>query len=138
MCTYVGVKGHLEVIWGYCSNMLKMLLCLHNLIDFDETWVKRSLAWSSFRVFRNFFIGVVILGSFGVTVERSNFKEPSTSKQTMSMCWSRSTVKKCLWWPLHPTWGQGVKGQESSNLVLWGVKCWITWRGICPFWHVFF
>ena len=33
------VKGHVGVIWSRCSNMLKTLLRLHNLIDFDETWV---------------------------------------------------------------------------------------------------
>ena len=49
-----GVKGHLGVIWGHCSNTLKTLLHLHNSIDFDETWVKRSLARGSFGVLRNF------------------------------------------------------------------------------------
>ena len=48
-----GVKGHLGVIWSR-SNMLKTLLCLHDSIDFDETWVKRSLARGSFGVFRKF------------------------------------------------------------------------------------
>ena len=49
-----GVKGHLGVILDSCSNMLKTLLRLHNSIDFDETWVKRSLARGSFGVFRKF------------------------------------------------------------------------------------
>ena len=49
-----GVKGHLGVIWSHCSNMLKTLLRLHDSIDFDETWVKRSLAGGSFGVFRKF------------------------------------------------------------------------------------
>ena len=49
-----GVKGHLDVICGHCSNTLKTLLRLHNLIDFDKTWVKRSLPRGSFGVFRNF------------------------------------------------------------------------------------
>ena len=62
-----GVKGHLGVIWGHCSNTVKTLH-LHDSIDFDETWVKRSLARGSFGVFRNFW-SEVILGSFGVTVE---------------------------------------------------------------------
>ena len=48
-----GVKGHLGIIWGHCSNTLKMLH-LHDSVDFDETWVKRFLARGSFRVFRNF------------------------------------------------------------------------------------
>ena len=61
-----GVKGHLGVIWGHCSNTLKTLLHLHDSIDFDETWVKRSLARGSFGLFRNFW-SEVILGSFGVT-----------------------------------------------------------------------
>ena len=34
------VKGHLGIIWGHCSKML----LLHDSIEFDETWVKRSLA----------------------------------------------------------------------------------------------
>ena len=50
----LGVKGHLGVISGNCSNMLKTLLCLHNSIDFDETWVKGSLARGSFGVLNNF------------------------------------------------------------------------------------
>ena len=55
-----GVKGHLGVILGHCSNMLKTLLRLHNSIDFDETWVvKRSLAGGSFGVFRNFWSEVI-------------------------------------------------------------------------------
>ena len=41
---------------------LKTLLRLHNSIDFDETWLKRSLARGSFGVFRNFW-SEVILGS---------------------------------------------------------------------------
>ena len=49
-----GVKGHLGVILGCCLNMLKTLLRLHDPIDSDETWVKRSLARGSFGVFRNF------------------------------------------------------------------------------------
>ena len=49
-----GVKGHLGVIWNRCLNMLKTLLHLHDSIDFDETWVKRSLAGGSFGVFRKF------------------------------------------------------------------------------------
>ena len=49
-----GVKGHPGVIWGHCSNTLKTLFRLHDSIDFDETWVKRSLARGSFGVFRNF------------------------------------------------------------------------------------
>ena len=32
-----GVKGHLGVIWGNCSNMLKTLRRLHNSTDFDLT-----------------------------------------------------------------------------------------------------
>ena len=68
----LGVKGHLEVIWGHCSNTLKTLLRLHDSIDFDETWVKRSLARGSYGVFRNFWSGV-ILGSFLVTVEGQIF-----------------------------------------------------------------
>ena len=98
-----------KVIWGHCSNTstLKKRLRLHNSIDFDETWVKRSLARGSFGVFRKFW-PEVILGSFRVirvTVERSHFKQPSTIKLTMSMCSSRSNIKKCSWWPLHPTCG---------------------------------
>ena len=58
----LGVKGHLGVNWDRCSNMLKTLLRLHNSIDFDETWVKRSLAGVSFGVFRNLW-SEVILGS---------------------------------------------------------------------------
>ena len=57
-----GVKGHLGVIWGHCTNTLKTLLHLHDSIDFDETWVKRSVARGSFGVFRNFW-SEVILGS---------------------------------------------------------------------------
>ena len=91
-------QGHLGVIWGRCSNMLKTLLHLHDSIDFDETWVKR------FRVFKNFW-SEVILGSFGVTVERSNFKQSFTTKLTMSMCWFKSSIKKCSWWPLRLTCG---------------------------------
>ena len=51
-----GVTGnlHVGVILGNCPNMLKTLLRLHNLIDFDETWVKRSMVCGSFGVFRNF------------------------------------------------------------------------------------
>ena len=98
-----GVKGHLGVIWDHWSNMLKMLLRLHYSIDFDETWVKRSLAGGSVGVFRGFW-SEDILGSFGVTV-RSNFKQPSTTKLTMSVCWSRSTTEKHSWWPLHLTCG---------------------------------
>ena len=48
-----GVKGHLGVIWGHCSNTLKTLLRLHDSIGFDETWVKRSLARGSLGVFMN-------------------------------------------------------------------------------------
>ena len=92
-----GVKGHPGVMWGHCLNKFKML-CLHNSIDFDEIWVKRSLARGSFGC-RNFW-SEVILGLFVVTVERSNFKQPITTKLTMSMCWSRLTIKKCSWWPL--------------------------------------
>ena len=44
-----GVEGHLGVIWDRCSNTLKILFRLHDSIDFDETWVKRSLAIGSFR-----------------------------------------------------------------------------------------
>ena len=47
------VKGHPGVIWGHCSNTLKTL-GLHDSIDFDETWVNRSLAGGSFGVFRKF------------------------------------------------------------------------------------
>ena len=61
------VKGHLGVIWGHCSDMLKMLL-LPDSIDFDETCVERSLTWDFLGLFRNFW-SEVILGSFGVTVE---------------------------------------------------------------------
>ena len=46
-----GVKGHWGVILGNCSNMLKRLPRLHNSVDLDETWVKRSRG--SFRVYRN-------------------------------------------------------------------------------------
>ena len=53
-----GIKGHLGVIWSCCLNMLKMLFRLHNSINFDETWVKRSFAWGSFGVFRNFWLDV--------------------------------------------------------------------------------
>ena len=42
-------RGHL----GSCSNTLKMLR-LHDLIDFGETWGKRSLAEGSIGVFGNF------------------------------------------------------------------------------------
>ena len=49
------VKGHLGVIWGHCSNTLKMLLRLHDSIDFDETWVKRSSVF--FRGVQEFLIG---------------------------------------------------------------------------------
>ena len=63
-----GVKGHLGVIWGHCSNMLKMLLRLHNSIDFDETWRKWSLARGSFGMFRNIW-SEIFLESFGVTVD---------------------------------------------------------------------
>ena len=86
-------RGH----WGHCSNTLETL-CLYNLIDFDETWVKRSLVSSSFGLFRNFW-SEVILESFGVTVERSNFKQPSTTKLTMVVCWSMSIIERCSWWP---------------------------------------
>ena len=48
------VNGHLGIILGSCSYMLKTLLRLHDSIDFDETWSKRSLARGSFGVFRNF------------------------------------------------------------------------------------
>ena len=109
-----------------------MLLRLHDSIDFDETWVKRSLARGSFGVFR-YFWSEVILWSFGVTVERANFKQPSTTKLPMSMCWSRSTIKKCSWWPLCPTCGQGVKDQKSSNFVGWmqeGRKWHFWWKWV--------
>ena len=56
-----------------------MLRCLHDSTDFDETWVKRSLPRGPFGVLRIFW-SKVILGSFGVTVEGSNFKQPSTTK----------------------------------------------------------
>ena len=49
-----GVKGHLGIIWGHCSNTLKTLLHLHDSKDFDETLMKRSLARGSFGMFRNF------------------------------------------------------------------------------------
>ena len=78
-----GVKGHLGVIWCY-SNMRKMLLRLYNSKDFDETWLKRSLARCSFGMCGKFW-SAVILGSFGVTVNRSNLKQPS-AKLTMPVC----------------------------------------------------
>ena len=36
------------------------------------------------------------LGVIGVTVERSNFKQPSTTKLTMPVCWSMLTIEKCF------------------------------------------
>ena len=100
-----GVKGNLGVIWSCCSNMLKMLLCLHNLIDFDETWVKRSLARGSFGVFRHFWLQV-ILGFFKVTVDH----------------WVFNLLKKCshrvrLMWMLH----------------IWSVHGLICIRGVLKF-----
>ena len=35
MVFVIGVKGHLGVKWGHCSDMLKMLLHLPLSIDFD-------------------------------------------------------------------------------------------------------
>ena len=60
------VKGHLEGIWGHCL-MHKLLLRLHDFVDFGETRVKRSLARSSFGVFRNFLIRGY-LRSFSLTL----------------------------------------------------------------------
>ena len=63
-----GVQGNLGVIWGNCSNMLKTLLRLHNSIDFDETWVRRSLAMiGSFWLFRTFW-SEVIFGSYSLNL----------------------------------------------------------------------
>ena len=63
-----GVKGHVGVIWSRCSNMLKTLLRLHDSIDSDETWVKRSLARGSFGMFRKFWL---VLGSLGVAFDQN-------------------------------------------------------------------
>ena len=63
-----GVKDHVRVIWSRRSNMLKTILRLHDSIDFDETWVKRSLAGGSFGVFRKFW-SEAVLGSLGVAFD---------------------------------------------------------------------
>ena len=36
---------------------------------------------------------------------RSNFRQTSTTNLTMSVCWSRLTIKKRSWRPLHPICG---------------------------------
>ena len=118
------VKGNLEVMWGHCSNTLTML-CLHNLIlmklGWRDPWPDVLLG-----VFRNFW-SKVIFGSFRVTFERSNFKQPCTTELTMvCQCVGLDQPSKSAWWPFHQTCGLWVKGRESSNLVLCGVKCWIT------------
>ena len=56
------VKCHLGIIWDHCSNMLKTLLRLNDSVDFDETWVKRSLARGFFQDVQKF----VIRGDLGV------------------------------------------------------------------------
>ena len=53
----LGVKGHLGVNWGRCLNMLKMLICLHNLIEFDENLGEGILGWRFFRGVQEFLIG---------------------------------------------------------------------------------
>ena len=98
----LGVQRSSRGLYEYCWNTFKMLLRLHDSIDFDEIYVKRSFARGSLGVFRNFW-SEVILGSYGTTVERSNLKQPSKTKLIMPVCWSISTIEKCLWWPLRPT-----------------------------------
>ena len=40
------------------------------------------------------------------------------AKVTMSTCWSWRNTPKCLWWPLHLTYGYRVKSQISENFKL--------------------
>ena len=77
-----GVKGHVGVIWSRYSNMLKTLLRLHDSIDFDETWVKRSLAWGSFGVFRKFW-SEAVLGSLGVAFDHWVFNLLKTAAKVL-------------------------------------------------------
>ena len=91
-CSGISGQRSSRVIWGHCSNILKTLLRLHN----SRFWWNLGEAILGQRFFRNIqeVWSEVILGSLGVTVERSNFKQPSTTKLTTSMCWSRLTIKK--------------------------------------------
>ena len=116
-----GVKGHLGVTRDH-SNTLKTLLHLHNLINFDETWDHCLEVLSECSGIFDWRSSWGLLES----LLKVKFKQPSTTNLIMSVCWSRSNIKKRSWWPLRLTCGWGVKGQENSYLFLWGVKCWIT------------
>ena len=79
-----GVKGHLGVIWSRCLNILKTLLRLHGLIDFDETWVKRSLARGSFGMFRKLW-SEAVLGSLGVAFDHWVFSLLKTAAKELGL-----------------------------------------------------
>ena len=77
----IWVKGHLGIIWS-CSNMLKTLLHLHDSIDFNETWVKKSLAGCSFGVFRKFW-SEAVSGSLGVAFDHRVFNLLKTAAKEL-------------------------------------------------------
>ena len=72
-------RGHLGSLFKYAQ----MLLRLHDSIDFDETWVKRSLARGSFGVFRKFW-SEAVLGSLGVAFDHWVFNLLKTAAKEKS------------------------------------------------------